>query len=231
MPVRSSRPRRPRPADRRPRAHPAWLCRVRNMRDTTRSVVGYVLVAVASLALAVAVVAAYVQYALVDSDQFANRAGAALQDERTRNAIATRVTDDLVLAQQGDLVAARPLIESAVSGVVGGGAFGGLFRSSVRDVHRALVKQDAGTLTLTLADVGLVVSDALERVRPDLASQVEDSGAVTVLTEDLGSAGERAVQIADAVRSIAIVALLIAIAAAAGALWLSRDRRGTVVRL
>ena len=48
-----------------------------------------------------------------------------------------------MLAQQGDLVAARPLIESAVSGVVGGSAFGGLFRTSVRDVHRALVQEDA----------------------------------------------------------------------------------------
>ena len=139
------------------------------MRTTTRGVVVNVLVGIAALAVTVAALAAYAHYAFVDSDQFANRAGAALQDERTRNAIATAVTDDLVLAQQGDLVAARPLIESAVSGVIGGGAFGGLFRSSVRDVHRALVQEDSGTLTLTLADAGLVVSAALEQVRPELA--------------------------------------------------------------
>src|SRR5215213_8070137 len=113
------------------------------MRATTRSVVVNVLVTVAALALTIAVVTAYVQRAFVDSDQFANRASAALRDDRVRAAIATRVTDDLVLAQQGDLVAARPLIESAVSGVVGGGAFGGLFRTSVRDLHRALVQEDA----------------------------------------------------------------------------------------
>jgi hypothetical protein len=201
------------------------------MRATTRSVVVHVLVGVAALAVGVAVLAAYAQHTFVDSNQFANRASAALQDERTRNVVARHVTDDLVLAQQGDLVAARPLIESAVSGVVGGGAFGGLFRSSVRDVHRALVQEDESTLTLTLADVGLVVAAALEQVRPDLARQVEDSGAVTLVTTNLGTAGERAVRVADEIRFIAIAALLVAIAAAAGAFALSRDRRGTVVRL
>ncbi len=190
-----------------------------------------VLVAVAAVALAVAVVAAYAQIAFVDSGRFADRAGAALRDDRVKAAIATRVTDDLVLAQQGDLVAARPLIQSAVSGVVGGGAFGAIFRSSVRDVHRALVRQDAATLTLTLADVGLVVSTALERVRPELAAQVEDSGAVTVLTTELGAAGERAVEVADAVQEIAWLAAVLAVLATVAALALSRDRRATVVRL
>ena len=117
----------------------------RGMRGTAHGVVVHVLTAIAALALTVAVVAGYVQRAFVDSDQFANRASAALRDDRVRAAIATRVTDDLVLAQQADLVAARPLIESAVSGVVGGGAFAGCSappcatctarRSRDRDTH------------------------------------------------------------------------------------------------
>ena len=150
------------------------------------------LVVIAALALTVAVLAGYVERAFVDSDQFANRAGAALQDERAREAIATRVTDDLVLAQQQDLVAARPLIESAVSGVIGGGAFGGLFRSSIRDVHRSLVDENAQTVTLTLADVGLVVSEALVNVTKHAAgasARVEitvDDGTLVVRVDDDG---------------------------------------------
>ena len=68
-------------------------------------------------------------------------------------------------------------------------------------------------------------------MRPDLARQVEDSGAVTLFTTNLGTAGERAARVADEIRFIAIAALLVAIAAAAGAFALSRDRRGPVVRL
>ena len=197
------------------------------MRATTRSVVVHVLVALAALALGVAVLAAYAQHAFVDSDQFANRASAALQRRRGRGrASPQRVTDDLVLAQQGDLVAARPLIESAVSGVVGGSAFAGC--SAPR----------CGTCTArSFEDAEHAHADARRRrdsssaprssrCGPTLARQVEDSGAVTLFTANLGTAGERAVRVADEIRLLAIAALLVAVAAAARAFALSRDRRG-----
>ena len=40
-----------------------------------------------------------------------------------RTVVGERVTDELVLPSEADLIAARPLIVSAVSGIVGGGAF------------------------------------------------------------------------------------------------------------
>ena len=141
------------------------------------------LVAIAALALTVAVLAGYVQRASwtrtssrTGRGRAAGRADAGGDRDAGHRRPRARAAEDLV--------AARPLIESAVSGVIGGGAFGGLFRTSVRDVHRSLVQEDAQTLTLTLADVGLVVSAALEQVRPDLARQIEDSGAVTLLTDE-----------------------------------------------
>ena len=75
----------------------------------------------------------------------------------------------MVLRNQADLLAARPLIESAAAGVVGSDAFRGLFRRAVRDVHRAVFERDQDTVTLTLADVGTVVAAALAQVRPSLA--------------------------------------------------------------
>ena len=91
----------------------------------------------AALAAMLALVAGYARRAVVDSDQFANRATAALEDPDVRALISARVADE-VLAQEPDLIAVRPLIESVAGGVVGGGAFTGVFRSAVRDVHRAL---------------------------------------------------------------------------------------------
>ena len=87
------------------------------------------LVAAASLFLALSLVTGYVRVAAVDPDQFANRATAALQDDSVRSLIAEKVTDEVVLKHQADLIAARPLIQSVASGIVGSRAFARLFRA------------------------------------------------------------------------------------------------------
>src|SRR5215207_6421032 len=114
------------------------------MSNRARQTSARALVALASVVLVLAVVAGYVRRAAVDSDQFANRATAAFRDDSVRSLVADGVTDQLILEQQADLIAARPVIQS----VVGGGAFTGAFRSGVRDVHRAVFHRDQGTLTL-----------------------------------------------------------------------------------
>jgi hypothetical protein len=132
-------------------------------------------VVLASLAIMFALVAAYARQAGVDSNQFANRATVALRDDSVRSLIAQKVTDDLVLSNEADLIAARPIIESVASEIVGGRAFTSLFRKAIRDVHRALFKRDENTVTLTLTDVGTVIAAALEQVRPALADELEST--------------------------------------------------------
>ena len=109
--------------------------------------------------------------AAVDSDQFANRATEALRDDSARSLIAEKITDEVVLKNEDDLIAARPLIESVTSAIVGGRAFTELFRKAVRDLHRALFNRDKNTVTLTIADVGTVARRALEQLRPSLAEE------------------------------------------------------------
>src|ERR671916_3161449 len=96
------------------------------------------LLVVTSVLVVAATLAAYAARAVFDSEQFSDRATAALQDPSVRQEIAVRVTDELVLPAQPDLLAARPIIVSTVSGVVGGDAFAAVFRRGVRDVHRAV---------------------------------------------------------------------------------------------
>src|SRR3954452_119725 len=91
------------------------------------------LVVVASAALLLAVVVGYVRRAAVDSDQFANRATAALRDDSVRSLVATRITDQVVLERRADLLTARPIIQSVVSSALGGSAFTRAFRAGVRD--------------------------------------------------------------------------------------------------
>src|SRR5262245_35303494 len=87
-------------------------------RDRWRRIASRVLVALASVSILLALVAAYARQATVDSDQFANRATRALQDDSVRSLIAEKITDEVVLKQEADLVAARPIIESVASEIV-----------------------------------------------------------------------------------------------------------------
>jgi len=175
--------------------------------------------------------AGYARRAAVDSDQFANRATAALRDDSVRSLIADRITDGIVLKKQTDLIAARPIIQSVASGVVGSGAFTKLFRSAVRDVHRALFSGDQQTLTLTVADIGTVVAAALEELRPSLARQVEATGSVALLSRDVGTLSTTLADVAGRVRLLALFLLVLCVVLVAAAVAISRDRRRTVVGL
>jgi hypothetical protein len=186
------------------------------------------LVVLASVSLLLTLLAGYARRALFDSDQFANRATAALVDENVRGLVAQRVTDDVVLRQKGDLLAARPIIESAASAVVGSRAFSGLFRSAVADVHRAVFRRDQDTVTLTVSDVGSVLAGTLQVVRPQLARQVRAEQRVELLQASLGSASAEAVRTANRVRLLFWICLALTLAFAGGAIALARDRRRTV---
>jgi hypothetical protein len=197
----------------------------------SRLVVVRVLVVAASVALVLALAAGYVRRAAVDSDQFANRATAALRDESVRALVAERITDDVVLDRAADLITARPIIQSVASGIVGSRAFTGLFRSAVRDVHRALFDRDRDTFTLTVVDVGTVLAAALEQARPSLARKLESTGRVALLERGVGSVSGDLLRLADRVRLLALVLLALSLVLAAGALRVSRDRRRTVAEL
>ena len=197
------------------------------MRATTRSVVVHLLVALAALALGVAARRRVRAPPVVDSDQFANRATAALQRrQRTRRWSPSR-SPTTSCSRSRRPVAARPLIESARPGVVGGRAFTGLFRSAVRDVHRALVRprREHGH-----AD-GRRRRDRRRRraregpARPG-ASRSRRPGASRSSARPRRASARRRSQSADADPAPrARRALLVARRCAAGALALSPDRR------
>jgi hypothetical protein len=189
------------------------------------------LVVLASVAMVLALVAGYARRAVVDSGQFANRATVALSDDNVKTLVADKITDDVVLKNQQDLLAARPIIQSVASGIVGSRAFTSLFRSAVRDVHRALFDRDEHTVTLTIADVGTVLAAALEQVRPSLARKVQSTGNVAIVRRDVGDVSAKLVNVTDAIRLLALLLAVISVALVAGAIAISPQRRHTVVEL
>src|SRR5215213_8097297 len=178
------------------------------MSGRGRPLAARVLVLLACVVFVLALVAGYARLTVVDSDQFANRATSALRDDSVKSLIAERITDEVVLEHQADLLAARPIIESVASEIVGGRAFTNLFRAAVRDVHRAVFNRDEDTVTLTVGDVGTVLAAAVRKFRPSLAKELEDT-----------------------VRVLALLLLTLFVLLAAGALALSLDRRRTAVEL
>ena len=197
----------------------------------SRQVAARVLVVLASLAIVLALVTAYARHAAVDSDQFANRATVALRDDSVRSLIAQKLTDEVILKNEADLIAARPIIESVASEIVGGRAFTSLFRKAVRDVHRALFKRDRNTVTLTVADVGTVLAAALEQVRPSLARKLGSTERVELVERNIGSLSATLADVAERVQLLAVLLLVLSLALVAGALLVSPDRRQTVVEL
>jgi hypothetical protein len=189
------------------------------------------LVVLASVLLVGATLAAYARLAIFDSEQFADRSAAALQDPGVRAWVGERVTDQLVLRNDQDLIAVRPLIASGVSGVVGGSAFAGLFRRAVLDAHRAIFAGDRDTVTLTLADVGTVVAAALEKLDPTLADELDAGERVVLVRENLGSLAAEAARAGRRVRILAWALALLSFAAAGAALARSADRRRTASQL
>lgn len=198
--------------------------RSRSLRGTAGAALGTIGV----VALLAALVAVYVQRAVFDSDQFAARAAATLEDEAVQEQIALAVTDDVVLRANADLVAVRPLIEGLAQQIVGGAAFRGLFRASVADVHRSIFDRDASTVTLTVANLGVVLQAALERLAPEAAGRVPES--VELIDDDPPDALVALAQAAEDIGVLEIALALLALVALAAALALSRDRRESIRR-
>jgi hypothetical protein len=189
-----------------------------------------VLPVIVLLLLVVGTVAGYAWRALFDPAQFADRAAAALQDPGVRGALADRVTGELV-RRHPDLLAARPAVASVASAVVGGDAFAGLFRRGVRDVHAAVFRRDQDTFTLTVADAGVVLAEALRVLQPERAREIGAREPVALVERHLGATGGDLVRLGRRIRALAVAAALLAVAAAAALLLLSEDRRGAAARL
>jgi hypothetical protein len=198
--------------------------------DARRSLATAAVVLCAVL-LAAATLSGYAWRAIFDSDQFADRATATLEDRSVRSLVGERLTDRVVLEHQADLISVRPIIASTISGVVGGGAFRSLFHRAALDAHRAVFQHDQNTVVLTVADVGTVAAAALQTLKPSVARQVQDAGRVELVDRDLGAAPGKAARIARDVRVLSYVLAALTLAAAAVALVIAPDRRRTASQL
>ena len=188
------------------------------------------LVALAAICACSAVVLAYARNTLLDSEQFASRSAAALDDPAVRDFLGSQIADEAI-GRRPDLIAVRPVIESGASSIVGGSAFRGLYRAAVRDAHRAVIERDQNSVVLTLADVGTLLRSAVATSDAAVSQRIEGAADVHVIDGRLSEPIADAARRIDELRAVAtLLALFAALFALAG--WLLvRDLRWIAGRL
>lgn len=182
-----------------------------------RSIGSHVLLGLGILAVAVALIFSYLNQNIFDSASFADHAQAALKDQQVRDYAARQLTDQLITEIAPDAVAVGPLIETISGAVIQSDAFGRAFRSAVLQLHRAVATGDTKGAVLTVANVGVLVAGALERVAPQFARQIPDgfdSALVQLANLDAVSGVVRAAHVSRQVTwiSAGLAALLLTLA-------------------
>ncbi len=134
----------------------------------------------ASIALAVvgallALLGGFLLYArqeLFQPDNLAARARTTLEDERTRLAIAQPIVDGIVDSGSGELVNARPFVESIVVSALATPPAKAAFSEAVKAIDTKLANRDPNTLLLNLTDATVVAAKALDALAPQLGKSV-----------------------------------------------------------
>lgn len=189
---------------------------------------------VAGLAVLFAVLALVLSYAgraVLQAEPFADRAVATLKSSAVQDDVADHLTDVVVRQGGGDLVTVRPLVRAFTGAVVGSGAFAGLFRRAALELHASLVSGHGGAVLLTVADAGVLVQGALERLAPDAAGRVGSDRLARLGSLNPGGAVLGVVRFARRVYAIAWALAVASILLGVLAFWLSRHRRRTAQQL
>jgi hypothetical protein len=128
-------------------------------------------IALAAIGAAVALVGGFLLYArqeIFNPDNLAERSRAALGDERTRLAIAQPIVDGIVDSGSGELVNARPLVESIVVSALGTPPAKAAFAEAVRSIDAKLANRSPNTLFLNLTDATVIAAKALDALNPEV---------------------------------------------------------------
>ncbi len=131
-----------------------------------------VLAALGALAALVGGFLFYASQEIFSPDDLAERSKSALDDERVRLAISQPIVDGIVDSGSGELVNARPFIESIVVSALGTPPAKAAFAEAVRSIDAKLANRAPNTLLLNLTDATVVAAKALDALAPTLGKSV-----------------------------------------------------------
>ncbi len=143
-----------------------------------------VVVVVASLVLAVGIVAGVLNREVLDGSRFSTHADAVRSDSQVSQIVGQAISDR-VIEVDANLVALRPAIDSAVLSLVRSSLFTPLVEAAARQIHEALTHAGSGQILLRVADLGAVLVAALKAFAPNIADYLPPDFEVQLA--DVGS--------------------------------------------
>ena len=206
------------------------------MADPTRTPVwsrwiAATLVGIGLVVLALSLLMLYVGRIVLRADAFADRVSESLDDPRVAEFVALRITD-VVIRQQPDLTALRPILVVVARGVVASAPFRALARPAVRRAHQAMLSPTAENILLAVPDVGVLIRESLEAAGPAAADLVPDRLEPVLRFEKAAPAfrvAARALGLVGGLRPFGRVGLLIGVICLAAAIVISPARRATLL--
>ena len=195
-----------------------------------RRTLAAVLVVTGIIAGVAGILAVYVRDTLVDSDEAAKRAITALTRPEVRRLVAETIVDQVVKASP-DALAARPVLNEIVSGVIAAPAFHQIYEAAIRDLHRAVFLSDIDTFTVQLTDMVLIVKKQAAVLSPELSEQIPDNLIDTLIDVQSDPLITEVVRASEDVQALAFALPLVALAAFGSSIFLAANRRQAWVRV
>jgi hypothetical protein len=200
------------------------------LTERARSMASVGLVVVGAILIFFGTVALYLREQVVDRDAFADRAVAALEDDDVSQFVGRQVVVNLIDRGSTDLIAARPLLESVVQGVLQTDAFRRVFRSAAVETNRVFFVRERRNALFDLSDAAEVVSFGARSVSPRLARELPQDLPVRLWSLSRRDFAGATLAAADSVRVLGIVLPLMAVLAFVSAIVVATDRRIAVLR-
>lgn len=186
------------------------------------------LLVLATVALVLGITAVYVRTELAEPQPFADRAVAALRSDAVQSVIAEEVAVDLLERRTPDLVAARPLVLTAIEAVLQTEQFGRVLRRAAVTAHGVLLRGDTD-VAVELEQLREVLLPALRTASPELARALPRDVRPQIATIRRTDVASTTTRTADRVSSAAWPLLGLGLLGLLAVVALSADRRRAVL--
>ncbi len=198
--------------------------------NRARQPLSVVLLVVGCLFVFLGTAAFYAASEILEPDPFADRAVSTLDNSEVRDLAARELTQNVVEKVDPDLITAQPIIEAAAGAVIDTPAFKTALRQGIVSAHSAVFKGNDEAL-VTVANIGVLVSEALKQFQPNLAKNIPPGLDSTLVDIGKGKAATDAAQVADDIRILGLALTPIGILLLFGSVMTLGDRRRGVIRV
>jgi hypothetical protein len=195
-----------------------------------RSGVSVVLLVLAAVAAVAGGATLYARDELVNPSAFANRAVTASHEPAVQRVIAREITVQVLEPAYPDLIAGRPLVQSAVRLLVTSKPFGAIIRLAAVHGHRLLFQRNGGNAVFDMTDAGLVVTSVLRNLAPQLAKDLPGRTEAILLTFKKRSFATQTLRIADTIRVLGLILPAAALVLFGLGLAIAPERRTAIAR-